>query len=99
MAMPEDFDAFLDTDDFAVKVTASNPDAAFTAIFDAEFTLATLGGMELQTTAPEFETKASNVADFVRGATTVEIEGVDHTYTVDRVKPDGTGWAVVVLAP
>ncbi|GEM_PF-1701537 len=97
--MQEDFNAFLNTDDFAVEVQAVNPARTFPAIFDNEFTLASLGGMELETTVPQFETKAENVADFVRGETTVTIPGIDDPFTVERVKPDGTGWAVVELVP
>lgn len=97
--MLEDFDAFLNTKDFAVKVQAANPDRTFTAIFDNEPTLATLGGMELETTAPELEAKAEDVADFVRGETTVTVPGIDDPFTVARVKPDGIGWAVVELVP
>lgn len=97
--MKEDFDAFLNTEDFAVEVQSANPDRTFAAIFDNEATLASLGGMELESTTPQLETKAENVADFVRGETTVTVPGIADPFTVDRVKPDGTGWALVELVP
>ena len=97
--MKEALDAFLSLDDFAVEVRSTNPDRTFAAIFDNESALATLRGMELETTSPQLETKAENVADFVRGETLVTVPGIADPFTVARVKPDGTGWAVVELAP
>lgn len=99
MSMQEDFDAFLETDDFAVMVRSENPDRTFAAIFDNEFMLAKLGGIELETTAPQLETKVENVAGFERGVTTIIVPGIETPFMVDRVQPDGTGWVRVELAP
>lgn len=97
--MWEDFDAFLRLDDFAVQVRSENPDRTFAAIFDNESVLASLGGMELESTTPQMETKAVSVVGFVRGGTLVYIPGIETPFTVNRVKPDGTGWALVELVP
>lgn len=97
--MREDFDAFLRLDDFAVQVRSESPDRTFAAVFDNESVLARLGGMELESTTPTMETEAEYVAGFVRGVTLVYIPGIETPFTVDRVKPDGTGWALVELVP
>jgi hypothetical protein len=94
MTMQEDFTDFLDLEEFAVEVRAENPARTFAAIFDNPGVFATLGSLELETTGPVLTCKHSDVADFTR-ETVCTVGG--RVYDVDRVEPDGTGVAVVLL--
>ncbi|GFM38316.1 head-tail joining protein [Desulfovibrio psychrotolerans] len=97
MAMQEDFTDFLDIEEFAVKVQAENPARTFAAIFDNQGTLTTIGSVELETTAPTLTCRYSDVQDFARGETLCTVQG--KVFDVDRVEPDGTGMAMVILIP
>lgn len=99
MAMQEDFDVFLDENEFAVKVQAENPARIFTAIFDGPGVVARIGGVQVETTIPTLTTKAENVAGFVRGETTITVPDCADPFTFLDALPDGTGWVTVELAP
>lgn len=94
--MQEEFEDFLDLEEFAVEVRAENPARTFAAIFDNQGTLATIGGTELETTVPTLTCKYSDVQDFTRETVCI-VQGA--VFDVDRVEPDGTGLALVLMVP
>lgn len=96
----ENLDQFLAEEDFAVPVELrrdGNLLRTISAIFDAPFLNAELGEYELDTVQPRLTCKAADVADVVRGDECV-VDGA----TLDVVRspePDGSGLAIVPLAP
>lgn len=99
MAFAEDFDEFLDDEDFADEVTITpadgGPSRAFLAIFDSSFVDAATGDMHLEANQPRLTCKQSDADALVRGDLAT-VKG--KTYTVMQVQPDGTGMAMVLMA-
>lgn len=95
----ENLDVFLDTDDFAIRVTVRLQDGTervVKCIFDDPYLNAELGEYELDSTQPRLTCRWSDVQDVRRGDE-VEIEGRIYD-VVTNAQPDGTGMAVVALA-
>jgi len=64
-------------------------------IFDNAFVDSTLGETVLDTTSPRITCKHSDAVDVPREAVTT-IGGV--VYSVTQIQPDGTGFAIIMLA-
>lgn len=95
----ENLDTFLDTDDFATRVTVrlqSGDVREVRGIFDDPYLNAELGEYELDTTQPRLTCKWVDVRDVLRGDV-VEVEGRAYD-VVTNAQPDGTGLALLALA-
>lgn len=98
MSLSENFDEFLDSDDFAVAASYTPNGGSATAIngiFDKEYLAGDLGQVVVSSAAPMFLTKTSNVAS-EDGSGAIVINSV--TYDIVEVKPDGTGMTLLILA-
>ncbi|MEZ6853009.1 head-tail joining protein [Halodesulfovibrio aestuarii] len=93
--MQEDFSDFLDTSEFAVEVSRADG-TTFAAIFDNEGEVVKIGGAELETTIPTLECCEDDVSQMVWNESVVSVPQAGD-FVVSRIKPDGTGWAVVEL--
>lgn len=95
----ENLDDFLDPADFAGPVVLhpqNGQDRTINGIFDAPFLNAQLGEYEPETSQPRVTAKASDLVGITRG----DMATVDgEVYDVMAVEPDGTGMAVLRLAP
>lgn len=96
----DDLEAFLSADEFAVKATVRLQDGGarvVLGIFDDPYLNAQLGEYEVDTTRPRFTCKEADVIGLARGDL-VDING--RTYDVlSGAQPDGTGMALLELAP
>ncbi|XPV77938.1 MAG: head-tail joining protein [Desulfovibrio sp.] len=90
--MEEYLNVFLE--EFADEVQAVNPARTFSAIFNNAYFSAELGEMSFEATQPRLLCAYEEVRDFTQN-TTCTVRG--DVYDVDRVEPDGTGMATVVL--
>ncbi len=93
--MQEDFSDFLDLDEFAVKVSREDG-TTFTAIFDNEGEVATLGGAVLETTTPMLWCCEADVSEMVWDKSVVSVPQAGD-FVVRGIKPDGTGFVTVEL--
>lgn len=93
--MQEDFSSFLDLEEFAVKVSCEDG-TTFTAIFDNEGEVVTIGGAELETTKPTLLCREKDVSEMIWDESIVYIPQAGN-FRVCRIKPDGTGLATVEL--
>lgn len=101
----ENLDDFLQAEDFASSAVITLPGGtvlpAAPGIYDDPYLNAQLGEYEVDTTTPRFTGKLSDLALVVRKSVAViTTDGVATTFDVlTDVQPDGTGMAVVKLAP
>lgn len=97
MAFTEDFDDFIDTDDFGVSATYT-PDGgspvSIDGIFDKEFLAIDEGVVTLSSSNPMFLTKTTNVSSAAPDDTLL-VDSV--TYKIVEVRPDGTGMTMLIL--
>lgn len=99
MAFTEDFDEFLDTDDFAVSATytrgiyATHPNATTSTIYGI-LANAYVETQQIQGSRPIFATKSSNVSNIANGDW-LTVSG--DVYKVRGYEPDGTGWIRLIL--
>lgn len=100
MSFEEDPEDFIDDDEFAdvATVTPANgaPAWSFKGIFDEAFIDAQKNDAHVETGMPRIECWAASVAQLKR-EDQLSIKG--RTFDVLQVQPDGTGFAVVMLAP
>lgn len=95
----ENLDIFLDTDDFALRVTArlqAGGERRFRAIFDDPYLNAELGEYELDTSSPRLTCRWADVEDVTRGDV-VDVDGRVYD-VITNAQPDGTGMAMLALA-
>jgi len=102
MAAPEwdDPAAFLRPGEFASPVIVAlqgGATLAFQAIYDEAFLNAELGAYEIDTSRPRLTAAASDVAGVARGDEAT-VDG-DVYVVLGPPQTDGTGWAVIPLAP
>ncbi|MBY6056766.1 hypothetical protein [Leisingera daeponensis] len=102
MAMPawEDPDAFLQLDNFATLATVTPREGVsrdIRGIFDEPYFNTQIGEYEADATQPRLTCKASDVADLA-AKDGVEIDGQSYLL-VTGPQADGTGFAVLILAP
>ena len=98
MSLIENFDEFLDTDDFAVSATytpESGSGTSINGIFDAEYLAVEEGMVGVMSSSPMFLTQTSNVSS-EDGSGNLQVNGT--TYNIIEVKPDGTGMTHLILA-
>jgi hypothetical protein len=101
----EDLNDFLRADDFAISAVFTLPGGqvlpAVLGIFDDPYLNAQLGEYEVDTTSPRFTGKLSDLRLVVRKSlAAITIDGVTSQFDVlTDVQPDGTGMAVVRMAP
>lgn len=100
MAFTEDFDAFFGssevTSGFAVAATytpdGGDPSTIY-GIFDDEY-FDEVGGVGIEGSAPAFHCEAADVSGVAQGdALTVN----SVSYIIRNVRPDGTGYVVLIL--
>lgn len=98
----DDLDEFLDPDDFAVKATLtlkSGQTRPVNGIYAGPYTQGHLGpDYEEDTTRPKFTCKAADVVGVTRGDS-ISIPGEGVFGVLTNPQPDGTGFAVLELAP
>jgi hypothetical protein len=89
--------------EFSVPVTAALGDGpfAFRAIFDDADLASRFGGTDADITQPRLTCALADAARLSRGVTisSPEIPAPPSAYRVLEILPEGTGLAVVVLAP
>jgi Phage Head-Tail Attachment len=90
-----DLDAFFSADEFADVVTGRPDGKPFRTIYDEGFFDPEAGETVLETTQPRLTCKLSDLTGITR-KTTLTVKG--QTFTVQKVQPDGTGMAVVLLS-
>jgi len=88
MAMTEDLDVFLDTDDFATEATINS--ATVLGILGNEFVQVDF----VESSKPAFECKSSDITGIAHGDTVTV--GSD-SYKVRGIQPDGTGMTKLIL--
>jgi hypothetical protein len=97
----ENLDDFLSGDDFAVQaiITPLNgaPRPPVSVLFDEPYLNAQTGEYEMDTSDPRISGKESDFAGIGRGAV-VQIGAASYDVMTDP-QGDGTGWAVLKLAP
>lgn len=97
----DNLDDFLDTDDFGVAATvtpASGAPRTVKGIYEGPYLKARLGETEQDTTDPTFTCKAADVVGIRRGDG-ITIPGAGSFGILTHPQPDGTGMAVLELAP
>lgn len=97
MAFDEDFDQFIDTNDFGVEAafTPSGGSAVtIKGIYDDDYVAIDGEGMvQVSGSTPVFHCKTSDVSNAYQGTLVVNSK----TYEIVEVKPDGTGMTMLVL--
>lgn len=97
----DDLGDFVDTDDFAVAAVItlqSGQTRPVNGIYEGPYVKAALGDTEQDTAAPTFHCKAADVVGVKRGdGITIPGEGAFGILT--HPQPDGTGMAILELAP
>ncbi len=95
MPFTEDLDIFLA--DFGVTVNVTSGVGApftFTGIYDNGYAGIALGEVEMEGTDPQVQCKSADIASMANGdALTVN----SINYTVNNIRPDGTGWTFIEL--
>lgn len=105
MPFAEDLDVFLGESDFATACElrfAGGGTRRFTAIFDEAALDADLGEYRFETSQPRLNGKASDFEGAKRGDVLALNPGTARERTLDVMGApmiDGTGWAVLRLAP
>jgi hypothetical protein len=97
----DNLDEFLDTDDFAVTATVtprSGQPREVPGIYDDPYRQAQLADTYQDTTKPKFTAKASDLVGIKRGDG-ITIPGQGAFGILTEPQPDGTGLAVLELAP
>lgn len=97
----DDLDAFVDTGDFAVSATVTLRNGStrtVPGIYDGPYRNAALTDVEQDTTAPTFTAKASDLVGIGR-KDGITIPGAGAFGILTEPQPDGTGMAVLELAP
>jgi hypothetical protein len=98
----ENLDEFFSTDDFALLATLTPTNGAprsVRGIFDAQYVNTQIGEYEAGASEPRFTCKASDVIGIKRGAAMLTIPGVGRFDVLHEPEGDGTGQAILRLAP